>query len=277
MIEAHKEGPVFTNAHQSMGLDRYRATMNHVRASLPALAERIFAQRDDVEAVFEGVQGLDNVGPFLAWQVVCDLLESGVLVACEDEWCMLGPGAKKGLQRCFGVVDPVDELDLAKLLTSLQRQAFSRLGLDFAFFAGRPLTLKNVEHCLCEFAKYRANGSGMRRFVSRAHLDRNVVCDKCKDPSDAKDHCLLLCDLCNYACHTTCLEKPLEAVPDSAHWLCPDCDKRWAASAAACPVIPPPTPYVAPKDSLPKAVAAALDTPRAETRKVKQPKKEFDI
>ncbi|KAH8051865.1 hypothetical protein JL721_11009 [Aureococcus anophagefferens] len=73
-----------------------------------------------------------------------------------------------GLARCFGKVHPIDELDLAKLLASVQRDAFRSLGLDFAFFAGKRLTLKNVEHCLCEFEKYRNNGAGMRRYASRA-------------------------------------------------------------------------------------------------------------
>ena len=143
---------------------------------------------------------------------------------------MLGPGAKRGLARCFGKVHPIDELDLAKLLASVQRDAFRSLGLDFAFFAGKRLTLKNVEHCLCEFEKYRNNGAGMRRHATRAHLDADVVCAVCEDATDAKDADLLLCDLCNVPLHTFCLDPPLDRVPETAEWLCPACAGRWASS-----------------------------------------------
>jgi hypothetical protein len=35
------------------------------------------------------------VGSFLAWQVVCDLMESQCLKPCtENDWTELGPGAK---------------------------------------------------------------------------------------------------------------------------------------------------------------------------------------
>ena len=230
--DAHARGPIFSNAHQTMGLERYLATMGDVRARLGALGAEVFALRGDVEAVFKKLRTLNNVGPFLAWQVVCDLFESDALdaAATEDDWVMLGPGAKRGLARCFGKVHPIDELDLAKLLASVQRDAFRSLGLDFAFFAGKRLTLKNVEHCLCEFEKYRNNGAGMRRYASRAHLDADVVCAVCEDATDAKDADLLLCDLCNVPLHTFCLDPPLDRVPETAEWLCPACAGRWASS-----------------------------------------------
>jgi len=229
--EQHALGPVFTNAHQSMGLDRYVATMRAARTGLAALSARLFAVSGDAEAVFGALQAsCDNVGPFLAWQVVCDLMESGCVDASEDAWAQLGPGAKRGLARCFGAVAPCDELDLAKLLARIHGRAFKNLGLDFCYVAGRRLTLKNVEHCLCEYEKYRNNGAGMRHYRSRAHLDGAVTCATCRDPSDARDAELLLCDLCAGAYHATCLDPPLADLPTTPWWMCPPCAARWAAA-----------------------------------------------
>ena len=233
---AHADGPIFSNAHQTMGLDRYVATMRSVKANLEGLAGRLEAERSDAAACFAVLQSsCDNVGPFLAWQVVCDLTEAGAVTACEDSWAQLGPGAKRGLARCFGKVDAVDELDLAKLLASIHGAAFAKLGLDFCYLAGRRITVKNVEHCLCEYEKYRNDGAGMRRYVSRAHLDGNALCATCRDPTEAKDGELLLCDLCCVAVHATCLDPPLATLPTTPWWMCPACDARWAAEGGPAP------------------------------------------
>jgi hypothetical protein len=170
-----KKGVVlFTSAHQVMGLDRYVATLRAVRAQLPKLAQRLHANRADLRACFETLQALPNVGPFFAWQVVCDLIEEPRLLAdgVANTWCQLGPGAKRGLARIFphallcGAADA--ELDASLALVQVHRAAFAALDLPFPYFDGRPLTLKEVEHALCEFEKYCNHMKGGRIFVSRA-------------------------------------------------------------------------------------------------------------
>ncbi|KAH8044147.1 hypothetical protein JL720_17202 [Aureococcus anophagefferens] len=89
-----------------------------------------------------------------------------------------------------------------------------RASASTSFFAGKRLTLKNAEHCLCEFEKYRNNGAGMRRYASRAHLDADVVCAVCEDATDAKDATRSLRP-CN-APSTLCLDPPLHRVPETA-------------------------------------------------------------
>lgn len=46
-------------------------------------------------------------------------------------------------------------------------------------------------------------------------------CRVCSRKHDA--HLLLLCDECDCAYHTRCLDPPLESVPDAAEWYCPVC------------------------------------------------------
>ena len=47
-----------------------------------------------------------------------------------------------------------------------------------------------------------------------------VVCDVCK--SGVNEESLLLCDGCDFPCHTYCLPTPLSSVPDG-DWFCDEC------------------------------------------------------
>lgn len=103
---------------------------------------------------------IPNVGNFFAWQILCDLLESKVLGPNTDnQWACLGPGAKNGLRRLFPLETTKGELWLTRLLRNIcapdgDSSAYRRLGQTFPAFLGKPLSLKNIEHALCEFDKY---------------------------------------------------------------------------------------------------------------------------
>ena len=94
------------------------------------------------------------------FQVLCDLLESRVLGACTDnQWTCLGPGAKSGLRRIFSLDSNRHELGLTRLLRNIcasrgPGSGFAALGKQFPTLLGKELSLKNVEHALCEFDKY---------------------------------------------------------------------------------------------------------------------------
>mmetsp|Transcript_9731 Transcript_9731/g.33628 ORF Transcript_9731/g.33628 Transcript_9731/m.33628 type:complete len:412 (+) Transcript_9731:68-1303(+) len=223
---------IFSNAHQTMGFDRYASTMAKVRKTLQKLTDAVWAARSSAERVFKILLRYENVGPFFAWQVTCDLLETaGVLDCDEDDWCQLGPGALRGLKRVFAHAPPATcavNLDRARLLTSLHSAAFIALDCSFSYVGDRRLTLKNIEHALCEFEKYRNNMIGGRRFVSREACDGGAVCTKCRDETVEHDDVLLLCDLCGTAQHTFCLRPKLEALPE-AEWFCAPCRAQWDA------------------------------------------------
>jgi len=217
---------IFTGAHQTSGLARYSTTVDFVRAHLARLAAALHGRLDSAEACYKVLGSIPHVGPFFAWQILCDLIEAGYVRDSENAFVALGPGAKLGIRRIYGA----DDLGLVETLRRRLPALFRALTLDFAAFRGRPLTLKNIEHCLCEFEKYENGMPRSRRFVSRAALDADVVCRVCADPSDHRDHLLLLCDLCNAAYHTTCLHSPLDAVPLGS-WVCDGCAAHWAAAS----------------------------------------------
>jgi hypothetical protein len=155
-----KKVAVFTSAHQNSGLKRYIETLQGLSTDLDKYCARLRKSKN-MESCFYEVKKLPNVGNFFAWQIMCDLIESRALPQAfgEHEWVALGPGARAGLERIFPCTRSsnhslVEQVALAKLLASAQNPAFFELGVSFPYFAGRPLSLKNIEHSLCEFEKY---------------------------------------------------------------------------------------------------------------------------
>ena len=74
---------------------------------------------------------------------------------------VLGPGAKAGLGRIFSDVTSSEaELHYTKWLTRALPYCFKALELDFVNFLGKKLSLKHIEHGLCEYEKYYRLASG---------------------------------------------------------------------------------------------------------------------
>jgi hypothetical protein len=105
----------------------------------------------DLKSCYNVLRQVNNVGKFLAWQVVCDLVESRVIPFSEDDWVQLGPGAISGLKAIFPSVNGRDLVDKSILLRQLQDKVYQALGITFPRFLDREITLKNIEHALCEF------------------------------------------------------------------------------------------------------------------------------
>jgi hypothetical protein len=151
-------GPaVFTSAHINMGFVNYRRVANNIvqPQTLDTIAEQVLAAKE-LHQVPDVLETLKNLGAFYAWQVTCDLMECGCLPNFgENDYARLGKGAVKGIRIIFGV-DAYDHVNLAKLLESLQVLVFATLNVSFPYFADRKLTVKNIEHALCEFSKYIA-------------------------------------------------------------------------------------------------------------------------
>ena len=93
---------------------------------------------------------------FAAWQVTCDLLESGCVgpeaEATAESWALLGPGALAGAALAdgqFKTLRPTDALDVALALRDAQPA-----DLEPPPEAPGRFSLKNVEHALCEYARW---------------------------------------------------------------------------------------------------------------------------
>ena len=99
--EAMVEKSIFTSVHQNMGWDKYATTVMFVRDNVEEICGKL-RQCSTLKDAFDTITGINNIGPFLGWQVLCDLTESKVLsVLDEDNWAYPGPSALKGIEFIF--------------------------------------------------------------------------------------------------------------------------------------------------------------------------------
>lgn len=120
------------------------------------------------------------------------------------------------------------------MLREIQDDVYSALDIVFPRWNGVPLTLKNIEHPLCEFQKYieihkklRKNQrfSGQRRVKSRTEMDWDKACHYVALCGVTED--ILLCDKCLVGFCEECAQRDDST---SGYWVCPRCNAFEALS-----------------------------------------------
>ena len=129
-----------------------------------------------LEDAWVGLQEYDYIGPFIAYEFVCDLRYTDILRNATDTctWCNIGPGAERGLQRMGLKVDleSIQKLYVqSKDLLAVKPDCWGLLK-EKSFKFQSPYNenhwifnhlgrgqypyweLREIEHCLCEFDKY---------------------------------------------------------------------------------------------------------------------------
>jgi hypothetical protein len=159
---------IFTGRHLNIGFEKYQGALQHVLDHDGDLTNMVRSSLylNGVVKAFETIPG---VGTFFGWQLTCDMLEGGRLdrVQDADKWVHLGPGAWNALKLIFPEAKRSESVGLAIELWKTQRlyaydpseprHAGDEAG-KYALVpppqAPGPMSLKNVEHALCEYARY---------------------------------------------------------------------------------------------------------------------------
>jgi hypothetical protein len=239
-----KEGSViFTAAHQVMGFDRLVKTINYLKKNIENLSSELVsaAQKRSLKMCQTIILTIPNIGNFFAWQIMCDLIEVKVLGRITDnQWACLGPGAKNGMRRIFCLETMRGELRHTRLLRDLCRSkgsksGFAQLGLQFPLILLKDLSLKNVEHALCEYDKYfrfaLEQPTRDRSYQTRGQLDKQSKCGICSNANCDEDNSQK-CLMCNSIFHKLCEKKWKDLFHMDGSWLCTVCheiEKAWSA------------------------------------------------
>lgn len=104
--------------------------------------------------IYEALLKYPMIGPFLAMQYAIDLAYSSFTDARESEFIVAGPGAIRGIKKCFDNIDGYSTSDVIKYMTEHQELYFDKYGLDFAYLKNRKLQLIDCQNLFCEFDKY---------------------------------------------------------------------------------------------------------------------------
>jgi hypothetical protein len=161
------EGPVFGGAYiikSPDGMRKIDGILKCIRnfTVMPRILERT------METLHRHLMQYPYMGRFMAYEVVTDLRHTKVLGGAVDinTWTSAGPGAARGL----GLVVSGDKNQFSYGSTKQQKVMLGymihilRRSRDANMWPWheKPWEMREVEHCLCEFAKYSAARTGGR-------------------------------------------------------------------------------------------------------------------
>jgi hypothetical protein len=128
---------------------------------------------------FETLRSYPGLGDFLAYQLIIDINYSTLINFGEMDFVVAGPGAKDGIDKCFGIGSRGIEAEIIRHMSDAQEQHFSRLGLGFQSLNGRHLQLIDCQNLFCEVDKYarvahpEISGNSGRTRIKQRYLPRH--------------------------------------------------------------------------------------------------------
>ena len=136
---------------------RERKHANHM-----ALLERILAdgtidtiaRAPSLRALYGELLAVPSFGAFLAYQYAVDLNYSRHFEFDEMEFVVAGPGALRGIEKCFADTRGLDPADVIRAMANAAEVYLADGPVEFATLWGRPLQLIDCQNLFCEVDKY---------------------------------------------------------------------------------------------------------------------------
>ncbi len=104
--------------------------------------------------LYELLLSYPTLGKFLAFQYSIDINYSELCDFSEMSFVVAGPGAQRGISKCFSSIGKYSEEDVIRIMADKQNEEFNRLNLQFKDLWGRPLQLVDCQNLFCETDKY---------------------------------------------------------------------------------------------------------------------------
>jgi hypothetical protein len=150
-------GVIFTGRHLTPSWASYYTAIAFLeKENLEVVNEVMGAP--DLNMVNVALCQVPGMGPFLAWQVTCDLLESGTFnTFTENDWCYVGPGPRNAMKMLLNntAVSQQECLKRLRWLHERQHKFLKQGSIPFRFPDGlSEITLKNLEHAMCEYYRW---------------------------------------------------------------------------------------------------------------------------
>ncbi len=159
-IKLH-DGTIYGNAfilcaNKSFGFDKKH--QNHL-----ALLERVFKKDHfsiellrvkTLKELFEKLRTLPLIGNFMAYQIAIDFNYSEAFNFDENDFTIAGPGAERGIKKCFLDTDGRKSEYVIQFMVENQEKEFKRLGVSFKSLWGRPMHAIDCQGWFCETDKY---------------------------------------------------------------------------------------------------------------------------
>lgn len=112
------------------------------------------AKAKSLQEIYSLLLNYPMLGKFLAFQYVIDINYSELCDYSEMSFVVAGPGAKRGIRKCFENADYYSEEDIIRFVCERQEQEFKERGLIFKSLFGRKMQLIDCQNLFCEIDKY---------------------------------------------------------------------------------------------------------------------------
>jgi hypothetical protein len=154
-------GGLYTGAFILCATDAYGQRVkhrNHVELFRHMfLADNLGTQLLDagsLRRVYDLLHGYPLVGDFMAYQTAIDLNYSDLINFSENEFTQPGPGALRGIRKCFTDLGDYRPAEVIQWMVDHQADELERLDLPFDGLYGRPLHAIDCQGLFCETDKY---------------------------------------------------------------------------------------------------------------------------
>ncbi len=113
-------------------------------------------QARSLRSLYEQLREVPSFGPFLAFQYAIDLNYSPHFDFDEMEFVVAGPGAVRGIRKCFADTDGLDAAGVIAAMADSAAGFFETTPMPTPFqdLWGRPLQLIDCQNLFCEVDKY---------------------------------------------------------------------------------------------------------------------------
>lgn len=156
--------PLVTNAYMiksPTGKNKLDGLLQNIESAKEYISDITFTSLESAHAQLREVPML---GPFLAYEIITDLRHTHLLENAPDimTWASAGPGCQRGIEWVLGRKIPSyaskagqrEALAVMRDLLDASRELWN--------YPHAPWEMREVEHTLCEFDKYRRGQEGAR-------------------------------------------------------------------------------------------------------------------
>lgn len=155
------QSPIYTNAFILCANNAYgrgSKHLNHVELLKDMFLYHDLAgdllKADSLKAVFDLLRIYPLYGDFMAYQTAIDVNYSPLINFSENDFVKAGPGALRGINKCFESLGDYAPEDVIVWMVEHQDEEFKRLGLTFNGLFGRKLHAIDAQGLFCETDKY---------------------------------------------------------------------------------------------------------------------------
>jgi len=151
---------IYTSAYTSCPTKAFeyeKKHQNHLALIQKMVEDQIFKKivsAKSLEAVFLTLFDYPLIGKFMAYQLATDINYSTLCDFEENSYTVAGPGAERGIRKCFIDTGGKSDAEIILWMTENQESQFQRLGIKFQSLWGRPLKAIDCQNLFCEVDKY---------------------------------------------------------------------------------------------------------------------------